>query len=151
MLDHTFSIALDSIYHSVNIVTDTIFVIDEIDKYIDYRMAIEYENEKKNSYVSKGPEQELPPLKTFEEFKCLAKTTFLYDMLSILERDGLGYSVIVIFCSNNFHSVFEGVDLTHHQSLYKRFMKVKFDECDHAEIINYLLHYNESFKGTEYY
>jgi hypothetical protein len=145
MLKYPFSKVLLSIYHDVQINTSTIFMIDEVDKYIDYRVVVEYDEEVDNS-----KEEDKIISKSFDEFKIHAKTTFLYDMLSILERDGTGFPVIVIFCSNNFHSIFEGLDITHHKSLYDRFMKIKFKECNHSEIINYIMYYNKIFKGTKY-
>ena len=148
MLKYPFSDALDRIYHSVEIITDTIFMIDEIDKYIDFRLDIEYDQEVKES--QKRCKDELNVLPDAEYFKKQQKVAFLYQMLSILERDGLDKSVIVIFCSNNFHSIFDGLDLTHHKSLYDKFMKVNFKECDHEEIINYLVYYNEMFKKSEF-
>jgi len=63
----------------------------------------------------------------------------------------LSKSIVVIFCSNNFHTIFDGVDLTHHKSLYDRFLKIQFEECNHSEIINYILHYNEKFVGSKYH
>lgn len=154
MLKYAFSETLQLMYHKIDIITDTIFVIDEIDKYIDYRVDLEYNHDcdkQKRKQTSDKDDKHHIINRTFEEFRTQAKTTFLYDMLSILERDGLGYSVVVLFCSNNFCSVFEGVNLTHHKSLYDRFMKVHFDECDHAEIIEYILHYNGRFIKTEYF
>ena len=159
MLKFSFSRVLESMYRDVEIVSNTIFMIDEIDKYIDYRISLEY-NELKDSIInsnnttstsSTSDVTQSKVIKPFSEFQAHAKTTFLYDMLSILERDGLKHSVVVIFCSNNFHSIFEGVDLTHHKSLYDRFMKIKFEECDHTEIIEYILYYNNRFINTEYH
>lgn len=155
MLKYSFSRVLNAMYHNISINTDTIFMIDEIDKYIDYRVDIEYADALKvqsNNKVKKGDSEsdETTTILSKEEFVRQTKTTFLYDMLSILERDGLEHSVVVIFCSNNFRSVFEGVDMTHHKSLYNRFMKIQFEECDHTEIINYMLHYNTMFNGTPF-
>lgn len=166
MLNTPFSKAVGSIYHNIDIVTDTIFVIDEIDKYLDVRITKEisiedqHKEKKKNKALAslkeddkpqpednQGDEESIDTKKLIERIK----TEFLYDMLSILERDGLGFSVIVIFCSNNFCSIFEGVDLTHHKSLYDRFMKIKFKECSQIEIIDYMLYYNEQFRATEFY
>lgn len=149
MLKYSFTRVLNSMYHSVAILTDTIFVIDEIDKYLDYRMDIEYEDklvEMRN--VSKdGGVVTLDK----DEFVRQQKNTFLFDILSILERDGLSHSIVVIFCSNNFQSIFEGVDMTHHESTFSRFMPIEFKMCDHQEIIDYLLHYNRIFEGTKFW
>lgn len=47
MLKFSFSRVLNSMYHFIAINTDTIFMIDEIDKYIDYRVDLEYADELK--------------------------------------------------------------------------------------------------------
>lgn len=107
MLNYKFSQVIDSMYHGVSITTDTIFMIDEIDKYIDYRISVEFDELQKSNTKDSF-------VQTEEDFRRKQKTTFLYDMLSILERDGLSHSVVVLFCSNNFHSIFDGVDLKHH-------------------------------------
>lgn len=149
MLKFSFTNVLHLMYHQVQITTDTIFMIDEIDKYINYRIDIEYADELQ-SISNKNKKNDQAVVLNKDDFYNQTKTTFLYDMLSILERDGLEYPVIVIFCSNNFKSVFEGVDLTHHKSLYSRFMKVKFYECDHHEIIDYIVYYNDIFVNSDY-
>ena len=41
MLKIPFAKALDSIYNKIDITMNTLFMIDEIDKYIDYRIDIE--------------------------------------------------------------------------------------------------------------
>lgn len=124
----------------------TVYLRDEIDKYLDVRVEREYEIYQKSETDGKGSVM----IKSFDAFRESTKNTFLFDMLAVLERDGLKKSVVVIFCSNNFHTIFEGVDLTHHKSLYDRFLKVNFELCDHDEIISYICHYNEKFKGTKY-
>jgi hypothetical protein len=72
-------------------------------------------------------------------------------MLSILERDGLSHPLTVIFSSDNFKSIFEGVDLSRHKSLNERFMTFNFEKCKHGEIIDYVMFYNERFRGTAFY
>jgi hypothetical protein len=144
MLKYDFSLLLRFMYHKIDITTDTIFMFDELDKYLDYRLRIEYEDELKivNNNNKKNKQSNTLDKEKFYE---TAKTNFLYDMLSILERSGLTYPVIVIFCSNNFNSIFDNIDMTHHKSLYSRFMKVKFTPCDHTEIVNYIIYYNDKF------
>ncbi|CAK7994804.1 Hypothetical protein POVR1_LOCUS328 [uncultured virus] len=159
-LDHDFKTIITKFYHNVEIENNTIFMIDELDKYLDVRVERDYEaylqsETKRSKKKSKDDKESNEPndsshLKDFEEFRSAAKTAFLFDMLSILERDGLKKSVVVIFCSNNFHTIFEGVNLTHHKSLYDRFLKINFEMCDHSEIIHYLDYYNQKFKGTKY-
>lgn len=158
MLEYPFKEAIKHIYHNIEIVVDTMFMIDEIDKYIDFRIEKEYKALQNSKQPDEPQPSEETPLKansntidssSFEEFRRHSKTAFLYDLLSVLERDGLSHSVIVIFCCNNFHSIFEDIDITHHRSLYDRFMKVRFNECDIDEVVGYIDHYNRMFEGTD--
>lgn len=151
-LNLEFSVLMSKFYHQFEVEYNTIFMIGEVDKYLDVRIDREYEiykieNFKRNS-ENDGDELVMPM--SFKEFQVSAKNKFLFEMLAVLERDGLKKSVVVIFCSNNFHSIFEGVDLTHHKSLYDRFIKINFEKCDHQEIIQYIDHYNEKLQGTRY-
>lgn len=150
MLTLSFDHILTQAYHNINVLNDTMFVIDELDKYIDYRVKVTHEQmlEKKSKEEVKNANI---AIQTFEQYEQQEKITFLYQMLSILERDGLSKSCIVVFCSNNFHSIFEGVELTHFASLYDRFLKVNFHKCNHAEIVNYILYYNEKIKESSFY
>jgi uncharacterized protein YutD len=148
MLEHPYKEVLKVLYHKIAITCDTMFVIDEIDKYIEYRIQFEYSELLKTPTKPTDAEAAIPE---FAQFEKQSKITFLYEMLSILERDGLNDSVIVIFCSNNFHSIFEGIDVTHFVSLYDRFVKVNFHKCNHDEIVKYIMYYNEKLKGTDLY
>lgn len=134
-----FTEVIQQMYHSRAVTVNTIFVIDELDKYFNARLQTEY--------------HELPPENkpTYEQFVQSAKTGYLYLLLSILERDDVRAPTIVIFCSNNFLSIFDGIDTTHHQSLYDRFMKVNFEKCNHTELVNYMEYFNNKLLGTSYY
>lgn len=138
-INQSFQSVLDAIYYSRKVITNTIFMIDELDKYMDARLQKEF--------YSQPEERKLE----WDEFCAYIKLDYLHSMLRILERDDISAPVIVIFCSNNFHSIFEGVDITHHRSLYDRFMKVQFHPCDKDELIDYCLYYNEQLKGTDYH
>lgn len=124
---------IHTMFHSITIYGNTIFLIDEIDKYIDYQITHRIENKIPEKTVKNKNRKDVEETLLIEDeavYKKKFKETFLYEMLSILERDGLRHAVVVIFCSNNFESIFEGVDATHFRSLYSRLMKVKFEVCD---------------------
>lgn len=133
---------LSTIYHGRNVIENTIFVVDELDKYVDYRLRTEYEEMQQVEGVEN---------KSFVEFVAYRKLSYLYSMLRVLERDDIQAPVVVLFCSNNFASIFEGIDVTHHRSLYDRFMPVKFHPCRYDELIDYLAYYNEKLKTTKYH
>lgn len=142
VLEIPFKLIIQQMYHKIPIIGHTMFMIDELDKYIDYRINVEYQNHKMTNKELSQP---------LEEFVHQEKLNYMYEMLAILERDGLNHSVIVIFCANNFHSIFDGVDITHHVSLYDRFMKVPFYKCNYDDIIGYIDYYNQKLQNTIYY
>lgn len=142
VLDIPFKIIIQQIYHKIAIIGHTLFMIDELDKYIDYRIKVEYHSHKvSNKEFSQS----------VEEFTQHEKLNYLYEMLAILERDGLSHSVIVIFCANNFHSIFDGIDIIHHVSLYDRFTKVPFHHCNYDDVIGYIDYYNQKLQNSIYY
>jgi hypothetical protein len=71
-------------------------------------------------------------------------------MLSILESNASQNPVILLFCSNIFNTIFEGIEFTHFESLYKRFLRVSFDRCDYNELCGYLQYLNDKFQGTSW-
>jgi hypothetical protein len=135
LVEINFDVIMTAMYSAVTVERKTIFLIDELDKYVDYRLA--------QIFV-------LPEMEDREEVVNREKQRILYKILRVLERD-VPHPVVVIFCSNNFSSIFEGVDMTHHKSLLSRFMKVEFERCDREELADYVYHYNEKFSGTDYY
>jgi hypothetical protein len=134
-------------YFSIDIKSPkTIFVIDELDKYLDYRLLQDYETKKKEYNKEKNI-----VLESYAEFVKLNKVSYLYEILGVLERDDTKFPIVVLFFSNNFATIFDGIDVTHHKSLYSRFMKVTFEKCDTEEIANYIDYYNKKFENTEMY
>lgn len=147
LLNETFDTILKNAYHSVPCKNEKImFVFDELDKYLDYRCHVLYDN-----YLQLSETKEALVVKSEKAFIVDKKTDFLFSMLRILERSDLSESIVVIFCTNNFESIFEGVNLKHHASLVSRFKQFNFEKCDQKELCNYLLHYNTAFLGTEFY
>src|SRR5690606_24273036 len=59
--------------------------------------------------------------------------------------------IVFIFCSNNFETIFDGVDMTHFASLKRRLVNVKFERCDKLELIEYIEYYNLKLKGSQWY
>jgi hypothetical protein len=137
----------ESVFHKIPISASTVFLIDEMDKYLDYFIRSSYDKipEKKDE------ETKIIPKISFEEHSKRVRIDFLYSLLSILERTGLTKSCVVIFCSNNFNTIFEGLDMTHFDSILDRFIRIKFEKCDKQEIIDYMTHYNNKFKDTDFY
>lgn len=147
LLSETFETILKNAYHSVPCKNEKImFVFDEIDKYLDYRTNILYD-----AYLQLPETKECLVIKSKREFIVDKKTDFLFGMLRVLERSSLSESIVVIFCTNNFESIFEGVNLKHHTSLLSRFKSFNFEKCDKKELCSYLLHYNTAFLGTEFH
>ena len=127
-------------YHSTKPRGPSLFMIDEMDKYIDVYIRKSYE-----------PKDALakPVTKTREDHNKDVRTDFLYELLRIVEKER-AQPTIVIFCCNNFDSLFRGVDMTHFKSLIERFIPYTFDQCDANETIRYLDHYNKALVGTPF-
>lgn len=131
----------DRIFFDISIAEDSIFMIDEMDKYIDYYVDSSYER-------LPAPAEGQKKIAKKDHVKRI-KTDFLYTLLGVLERSGLPASCIVVFCSNNFNTLFDGLDTTHFQSIKDRFVQVEFNEIDKEELVDYLNYYNDKFVGTE--
>ena len=150
--DTMFDTIINKIYTDPSLESSTMFVIDELDKYIQYRIdKTYYELQDKNVNNKKVDGNTEIAIPSIEDHTKRMKLNFLYSILSILEKDGLKAPCIVMFCSNNFDTIFEGIDEKHFKSLKDRFTNFRFNRCEKDEIIRYLTYYNNNFKGTEFY
>jgi hypothetical protein len=136
-LDRSFELISETFYFNIQVKTPSIFIIDELDKYLDFTMKKEFYH---SNLITKATEQEGD---SFEIFEAREKPALLYRILNLLERDTVQAPCVLLFCSNNFTSIFSGVDITHYQSLYDRFMKFTFEVCDHTELVRYIMYYSE--------
>jgi ATPase family associated with various cellular activities (AAA) len=131
------------LYHNIPVINGpTVFVIDEMDKYLDFHIY--------NSFTKKHDPNNKPVLE-FDTLKKQIQREFLSELLSVLERSNISQPCIVIFCCNNFLSIFDGIDNTHFESLKDRFMRVTFEMCDKKEIIRFLEYYNNRFINTKFF
>lgn len=138
---------------------NTVILIDELDKYIDQyikKNAKSYKMEDK--VIGKSPMETTFTEKiqlTEEEQKTqklTIKEDFLYSLLRVAEYDQFTHPVVILFVANNFDTIYDGVEMTHFQSLKSRFSEVQFESCDKAEIIDYLKYLNNTFfLNTKYY
>lgn len=142
LLEQSFMTILQTIYHDITIKDNTIFLIDDIDKYVNYRVRKQYDEVQRNETVQK---------ESFDEYCQITKNIFLYNMISILDRDGLNHPLTVIFCSDDFQSVFGDAMLLRYKSIKERFVSIKFNQCDHNEIIKYVMYYNDKLYGTQFH
>ena len=94
----------------------TIIYFDELDKYLDF--YIEYSFHKQEE------------IEDFVEYKRRYKQEFLYELLEVIETNMYEDGVVFIFCSNNFHTIFEDTNQVHFHSLKSRFAPIRFDRCD---------------------
>ena len=118
--------------------TVSLVVVDEIDKYLDHKLKVDYR-------ALKDKSQE-----TFETYRAVHKEAFLYKLLSVMEGD-TSKKIVFIYCCNNFDTLFEEIDRTHFNSLVSRFIFHQFQPCDRTEIQNYITWINDKFKNTPYY
>jgi DNA polymerase III delta prime subunit len=149
--DHT--ALFNDIFHDKIISDSCIFMIDEMDKYLDYRINSTYVVIREIDVFTNKPIE--PSIyekeKSFRSHSIKYRTEFLYALLGVLERSGLNHPCTVIFCSNNFESIFNGLDMTHFESIKSRFARVKFNRCDRLEISEYIRYYNKKLEGTKFH
>lgn len=157
-LDNAFDEIFKKCYHDQPVLGPTLFVIDEMDKYLDYFINKSYQklidgmskSQAKTDGKKTKTTSDIPiPEKSAYVFQ--KKVDFLYALLRMLERDGLIHPCIIVFCSNNFETIFEGIDSIHFVSLKSRFMRFTFHRCNRNELISYLKYYNQLFINTEFY
>lgn len=127
-----------------------VILFDELDKYVDYRLRFEYRQTLERS-TDEDQKEKKPREIPFEEFKHDFKQDFLYELLSLLETTYHEGGLVILFCSNNFDTIFEGIDTTHFISLKKRFVNVRFERCDAEEFKDYLRFLNRKFEGTKWH
>lgn len=154
LIDQPFNDIITEYFTKVNINDKKVFIIDEMDKYFDYSIKKLYSstvNNKSNSSNNNNNNTNvnLNNNEDYDKFVVSKRMDYLYIILNILERRGLGDVCVVIFCSNNFSSIYDGVDMTHFQSLNTRFVEYEFEECDYNEVTNFLKYNNDLLVGTK--
>jgi hypothetical protein len=118
-----------------------VYIFDELDKWL--------ENGIKNGYYKYISGTKLSPL-TFPQFYAKEKEEFLYHLLELIDTDRFPYGSIIIFCSNNFDTIFSGIEMTHFHSLQTRIMNFTFHPCDKKELCGYMDYINQKFRGSIY-
>jgi len=105
----------------------TLIVIDEIDKYI---AGILGNNDNKLEVVK-------------------VNQMMLNSILSLIEHNpGTKYNLFIVFCSNNFQTIFDYVNMKHYASMKTRFIKIKFHRIDKHEFKEYLRYlHNKLYEG----
>jgi hypothetical protein len=158
-MKNDFNYVVDKIY-SISVTGTCVIHIDEIDKHLSHRIKTKYDellfanatseaNEKSSTSDKKESEKVVTKIiPSFEDFERKEKEAFLYKLLHLIETDKFNDGVVVILTSNNFDSIFENVDMRHFQSMKRRFLRVRFEECDLEDFIGYCRFYNDSFKET---
>lgn len=138
---------------------NTLVMFDEVDKYIDELIRREYDREfkKKSSKpvkLDEVPEVELSEedeLKRYKKFSIQFRQTFLINLLKYMSVELISGSLIIMFCANNFNTLFDGIDMTHFKSLDDRLIKFKFELCPKVEIIEYMSFYMEKCSDMDIY
>jgi ankyrin repeat protein len=114
-----------------------IFYFDELDKYLSYHIEYSFQQQKE--------------VDDFEEYRRSYKKDFLYQLLEMIETTIYSDGVVFIFCSNNFHTIFEHTNQVHFNSLKSRFAPIRFERCNKMELIRYIRYFNEKMVDTRLY
>src|SRR3990167_8439872 len=117
----------------------SVIIIDEMDKWLEQYIE--------RSYIKLQTERiknkEVVPRK--RDHILTIKKDLMLELSSIMECS-IYSSCIIIFCCNNFFTIFEGLEMTRYSSFHSRFISVEFRPCDREEIIRFYQYYNEKFK-----
>lgn len=135
-MSSSFKGVCDSITSSGSVV----ICFDEIDKWLEYTISHRYTD------LAAKKEIELE----YDIYYRQEKEKFLYEVLELLQTTKFPLGAMIIFCSNNFDTIFEGIDMTHFHSFIDRLLNVKFELCDTDEFKRYITYVNEKLKGSDY-
>ena len=130
-LKHDFKTVINNYMNDGTIFPDLIsehpnvLLIDELDKYLDYNFSYNYTLDRDN-YNKKKKETD-DDFISEEEYKKSKKMSFLYELLSLIDSENHYKKCIIIFCANNFETIFENIYMTHFLSLKKRFVNINFE------------------------
>lgn len=129
-----------------------LYMLDELDKYVKFHSEYRYKIHREEHLASQKDGIFTKELQDPSDFIKDLKTEILLTILSVLESTNSLYPSCIIFCSNNFHTIFEGTDKTHFESLTTRFTVHDFFRCDAEEFKNYCRFYNNLCKDeTEFF
>ncbi len=122
--------------------TPTVIFVDEIDKHLAEGCSFTYAD----FLRTKKPDVEAP---SFESWRLDVKKKTLLSIQAVIEKTGNMSCCVVVFCTNNFDTLFEGIDMTHFDSLKDRFNPITFERCDRTEIEGYLRYHNDLMRQFE--
>lgn len=150
----------------------TIIILDEIDKYLKKRMEIKYEalkqEQQKNAaksagVIDLGPSSSNAALTDsplglnvlYEEnkeerdaFEVKEKTNFATLMKQLMDNRVCTTNILV-FMTNNYATMFNGIDMVHYAALKDRFNFFQFHQVNNAEFKNYFKWFNGLCKIKE--
>lgn len=122
-----------------------------MDKWVSYQETESYRILRSKLIKDIKPNNAALEIPTFEDHSKYFRTEFLNQLLAILERSGHAHPCMVIFCCNNFDTIFGNVDMKHYHSLNDRFKKHHFELCQPEEIKDYLRYNNQKFSNSRLY
>lgn len=122
--------------------TPTVVYFDEIDKYLDMYISHTYTTAKVSK--TQGTSMDEVVDDDYDTFVSSVKKSVVMSIAGLIENWHVTFpgGVVYVFCSNNFHTLFTGVDNTHLNSVKTRFTFIEFGECKKAELCRYLDVYN---------
>lgn len=139
----------EDVFNDVPITCSSLFIIDEMDKYLDY--TIKSSHDKLIEAAKQDEKLSIHEVISFEDHSRQKRTDFLYAVLSMLERSGINHPCIVVFCSNNFDTIFGDLDMTHFRSIQDRFAQFTFERMNRQDVSDYLEYHNLKFEDTRFH
>ena len=116
----------------------TIIYFDELDKYVDRYIRTTYSSSRK------APVEGVVVDDDFEVFASEVKTNIILSIAGLSGNfTSFPQGVVFVFCSNNFHTLFEGFDQIHVEAVKTRFTFIDFQLCGKDELCRYLTTFTE--------
>lgn len=139
----------NDVFNNVPITGSSLFVIDEMDKYLNH--IIKSSHNALIDEAKKNEKLQVDEVISFEEHRQQKQAEFINSILAVLERPGVNHPCIVIFCSNNFNTIFSDLDMTHFNSTLDRFAKFRFERMNKQDVVDYLEYHNTKFENTRFH
>lgn len=149
MVNKSFSSIVTEIMAKKTTVTSIIY-FDELDKYVNLYTQHAFTSKSVGKAEEKGINMDEIVSDDYEIFKISVKQSVITTITQLNNNfSNFTAGVVFIFCANNFHTLFEGMDQTHVESAKTRFTFIEFKMCDKDEFSRYIRVFNDRVKNPK--
>lgn len=149
MVNKSFSAIVSEIIAKKTTVT-TIIYFDELDKYVDLYTQHAFTAKSVGKLEESGNNMDEIVDSNYEIFRISVKKSVITTITQLNSNfANFTAGVVFIFCTNNFHTLFEGIDQTHVESAKTRFTFIEFKMCNKEEFARYIRVFNDRVKNPK--